>query len=94
MYHTPVRAGLVVRLLARAFCVLALRRNAARNLWAGLALSLGIGAGTVLPTHAQPPLSQASPAAPCEAAVTAAGTREGQTLVATVTRVDPGHGQL
>jgi hypothetical protein len=94
MYHTPVRAGLVIRLRARVFCVLSLSRNAARTLGAGLALSLGLGVGTVLPTHAQLPLSQAPPAAPCEATGSAAGTHGGQALVATVTRVDPGQGQL
>ena len=94
MYHTPVRAGLVVRLQARACGVLALSRNAARTLSVGLALSLGLIALTVLPTHAQLPLSKASQAASCEVAVTAGGTRDGQVLVATVTRVDPGRRQL
>ena len=49
--------------------------------------------GRYLLNHAQLPLSYA-PAAPCEAAANASGTQQGQAIEATVTRVDPGHGQL
>jgi hypothetical protein len=59
-----------------------------------LALSLGFVAGTVLPTRAQLPLYQASADYPCDAAAVASGKREEQAIVATVKRVDPGHGQL
>ena len=59
-----------------------------------LVLSLGLVAGTVLPTSAQLPLSQASADSPCDAAAVAFGRREEQAIVATVKRVDPGHGQL
>jgi hypothetical protein len=59
-----------------------------------LVLSLGLVAGTILPTSAQLPLSQASTAYPCDSAAVASGKREEQAIVATVKRVDPGHGQL
>jgi len=64
------------------------------NLSPVLVLSLGLVAGTVLPTSAQLPLSQASADSPCDAAAVAFGRREEQAIVATVKRVDPGHGQL
>jgi len=59
-----------------------------------LVLSLGLVAGTVLPTSAQLPLSQASADSPCAVSAVASGRGAGQAIVATVQRVDPGHGQL
>ena len=94
MYQSPVRLGLVFCLLARAFSLVSLRRNANMNVCPVLVLSLGLVAGTVLPTSAQLPLSQASTDYPCDAAAVASGRREEQAIVATVKRVDPGHGQL
>ena len=58
-----------------------------------LALGLGLVAGTVLPTSAQLPL-QHGHAAPLCAAPAGAGTPAEHAIVATVTRVDPGLGQL
>ena len=93
MYHSLVHPGLVFHLLTRTIAVLSLRGNAALKLWPVLALSLGIVTVTVLPSHAQLPLSHAL-AAPCEAAAVATGTQQGQAIEATVTRVDPGLGQF
>ena len=59
-----------------------------------LVLSLGLVAGTVLPTSAQLPLYQASADSPCDVSAVASGRREEQAIVATVQRVDPGQGQL
>ena len=64
------------------------------KLRAALALGLGLVAGAVRPTSAQLPL-QHGPAAPLFAAPTAvAGTPAEHAIMATVTRVDPGLGQL
>ena len=63
------------------------------KLRAVLALSLGLVAGTGLPTSAQLPL-QHGHAAPLCAAPAGAGTPAEHAIVATVTRVDPGRGQL
>ena len=64
------------------------------TLRAALALGLGLVAGAVRPTRAQLPL-QHGPAAPlCEAPTAVAGTPAEHAIVATVTRVDPGLGQL
>src|SRR6185436_18691894 len=71
-----------------------LRGNAHMNVYPVLALSLGLVAGTVLPTSAQLPLYQASADSPCAVSAVASGRRVGQALVATVQRVDLGHGQL
>jgi hypothetical protein len=94
MYQSAVRPGLMVRLLTRAFAVVSLRGNAHMHVCPVLALSLGLVAGTVLPTSAQLPLSQASADSPCDVSAVASGRRAGQAIVATVQRVDPGHGQL
>ena len=63
------------------------------KLRAVLALGLGLVAGTGLPTSAQLPL-QHGHAAPLCAAPAGAGTPAEHAIVATVTRVDPGQGQL
>ena len=64
------------------------------KLRAAFALGLGLVAGAVRPTRAQLPL-QHGPAAPLCAAPTAmAGTPAAHAIVATVTRVAPGLGQL
>jgi hypothetical protein len=94
MYHSLAYPGLVFHLLDRTFAVISPRENAFLRLWSAVALSLGLFAGTVLPCHAQPALSDAPAAAPCEAATVAYGTQQGQAIEATVTRVDPGHGQI
>src|SRR4029453_11498176 len=94
MYQSAVRPGLMVRLLTRAFAVVSFRGNANMKVCPVLALSLGLVAGTVRPTSAQLPLYQASADSPCDVSVVASGRRAGQAIVATVQRVDPGHGQL
>ena len=94
MYQSPVCPGLIVRLLARAFSAVSLRGNAIMNVCPVLALSLGLVAGTVLPTRAQLPLYQASADYPCDVSAVASGRREGQAIVATVKRVDPDQGRL
>ena len=59
-----------------------------------LALGLGLVAGAVRPTSAQLPL-QYGPAAPrCAAPTAVAGTPAEHAIMATMTRVDPGLGQL
>ena len=58
-----------------------------------LALGLGLVAGPGLPTSAQLPL-QHGHAAPLCAAPAGTGTPVEHAIVATVTRVDPGQGQL
>ena len=64
------------------------------KLHAALALGLGLVAGAVRPTSAQLPL-QHGPAAPrCAAPTAVAGTPAEHAIMATVTRVDPGLGQL
>ena len=63
------------------------------KLRAVLTLGLGLVAGTVLPTSAQLPL-QHGHAAPLCAAPAGAGTPAEHAIVATVTRVDAGQGQL
>jgi hypothetical protein len=64
------------------------------KLWSVLALGLGLVAGVVRPTSAQLPL-QHGPAAPlCDAPTAVAGTPAERAIVATVTRVEPGQGQL
>ena len=63
------------------------------KLRAVLTLGLGLVAGTGLPTSAQLPL-QHGHAAPLCAAPAGAGTPAEHAIVATVTRVDPGQGQL
>jgi hypothetical protein len=64
------------------------------KLWSVLALGLGLVAGAVRPTSAQQPL-QRGPAAPlCDAPTAVAGTPAEHAIVATVTHVDPGQGQL
>ena len=64
------------------------------KLRAVLALGLWLVAGTVLPTNAQLPL-QHEPTAPlCDAPTAVAGTPAEHAIVATVTRVDAGQGQL
>ena len=94
MYQSAVRPGLIFRLLARAFSAVSLRGNANMHVCPVLALSLGLVAGTVLPTSAQLPLYQASADSPCDVSAVASGRREEQAIVATVQRVDPGQGQL
>jgi hypothetical protein len=94
MYHSLVHPGLVFHLLPCTFAVLSLRGNVALKVWPVLVLSLGLVATTILPSHAQLPLSSAYVAAPCVSAAVASGTQQGQAIEATVTRVDPGHGQL
>jgi hypothetical protein len=59
-----------------------------------LALGLGLVAGTVLPTSAQLPLHQDLATPLCGAPTAEAGTSAEHAIVATVTRVDPGQGQL
>ena len=63
------------------------------NLRPVLALSVWLVAGTVHPTSAQLPL-QHGHAAPLCAAPAGAGTPAEHAIVATVTRVDAGQGQL
>jgi hypothetical protein len=64
------------------------------KLCAALALGLGLVAGAVRPARAQLPL-QHGPATPlCAAPIAVAGTPAEHAIVATVTRVDPGLGQL
>jgi hypothetical protein len=58
-----------------------------------LALGLGLVAGPVLPTSAQLPLQHGQAAPLCEAPA-GAGTPEEHAILATVTRVAPGQGQL
>jgi hypothetical protein len=59
-----------------------------------LALGLWLVAGTVLPTSAQLPLQHGPATLLCEAPTAVAGTPAEHAIVATVTRVDPGLGQL
>ena len=63
------------------------------KLRAALALGLGLVVGAVRPTRAQLPL-QHGPAPRCAAPTAVAGTPVEHAIVATVTRVDPGQGQL
>ena len=59
-----------------------------------LALGLGLVAGAVRPTSAQLPLRHDLPTLLCEAPTAVAGTPAEHAIVATVTRVEPGLGQL
>ena len=63
------------------------------KLRAVLALGLGLVAGPGLPTSAQLPLQHGHAAPLCNAPA-GAGTPAEHAIVATVTRVDPGQGQL
>jgi len=64
------------------------------KLRSALALGLGLAAGAVRPTSAQPPLRHDLPTLLCEAPTAVADTPAEHAIVATVTRVDPGLGQL
>ena len=66
MSRSPVHAGLIFRLLARAFAVVSLKGNAHMNLCPVLALSLGLVGGTCCRRRAQLPLYQASADYPCD----------------------------